>query len=59
MGGAPILILDGHGGTLAAERYTLSGDLESDVWYQGDAWVGLRFTGPDGLAVTYRPLQAS
>jgi hypothetical protein len=42
------------GRSLAAERFTLAGDLGMELWYAGDHWVGLAFAGPDGSAIDYR-----
>lgn len=41
------------GRTLEANRYTLSGDLECDVWYHAGCWAKLVFTAPDGSTIEY------
>jgi hypothetical protein len=36
-----------------AERMVLSGDVDLETWYDGPAWMGLRFKGKDGSALHY------
>ena len=36
-----------------AERMVLSGDVDLESWYDGPAWMGLRFKGKDGSALHY------
>ncbi|HEY0185753.1 MAG TPA: DUF6134 family protein [Rhodopila sp.] len=45
------------GGTIAAERYALSGAFKVDLWYdQADTWASLGLTGADGSYVHYERL---
>jgi hypothetical protein len=47
----------GSGATIAADRYSLRGAFEADVWYdQSNAWVGLMLTMADGSEVRYERL---
>lgn len=41
------------------ERFTITGDLKMDLWYQGDHWVKLNFTGEDGSLIDYRAVTVS
>jgi len=36
------------------ERFTITGDLKMDLWYEGDHWVKLNFRGEDGSLIDYR-----
>jgi hypothetical protein len=41
-------------GAVEAIRYTYSGDLQNEVWYdQQGRWVKMRFTGTDGSLIEY------
>jgi hypothetical protein len=42
-----------HGRDVRAERYTLSGDLECDLWYFDASWAKLRFVASDGSTIDY------
>jgi hypothetical protein len=42
------------GGTVRAQQYHLTGDVQLDTYYaEGPAWVGLRFQAHDGSEVRY------
>ena len=42
-------------GTIRAERFALTGDVELDTFYDaGPTWAGLKFKGPDGSAFSYQ-----
>jgi hypothetical protein len=45
--------LEAGGHVIEAERFRLDGDLALDIWYRNGAWVGLRFSGPDGSVIDY------
>lgn len=45
-------------GSFDAEHFRLRGDLDMDLWYSNDRWVGLSFKGPDGSTIDYRLEQA-
>ncbi len=41
-------------GRVEATRYVYSGDLQTEVWYDGSGrWVKMRFEGRDGTAIDY------
>jgi len=43
------------GSRIRAERYTLSGDVALDDWYEASgAWAAMRTTGRDGSTIEYR-----
>lgn len=43
------------GRAIRARRYSLSGDVALDDWYDGtQTWVALRSTGSDGSTISYR-----
>jgi hypothetical protein len=45
------------GAEAAAHRYSLSGDLDLDLWYAADAsWMSMRFAVADGSVITYERL---
>jgi hypothetical protein len=44
------------GGALPAQLYSLSGDLQLDLWYHQSDWVGMRFEVADGSVITYQRL---
>ena len=45
------------GNDIRARRYTLSGDLDLELWYDpSDTWAGLRFTVDDGSVISYERL---
>ena len=45
----------GNGRAIKAERYTLTGDIALDDWYdQAGAWASMRTVGRDGSVITYR-----
>ena len=45
------------GRTVQAERYSYSGDIELDDWYDtAGSWAGMRTTGRDGSIIEYRRL---
>jgi len=45
----------GNGRAIKAERFTLTGDMELDDWYdQDNAWASMRTIGRDGSVITYR-----
>lgn len=44
----------GSGQQTDATHYTLSGDLDLELWYDGvERWVGMRFDVADGSTITY------
>ena len=45
--------IEAAGGTVDAERYRLSGDLDCDLWYRAGRWSKLRFAAPDGSTIDY------
>lgn len=48
-------IVDTAGGSVAAWRFTYSGDFESTVWYDdAGRWVKMRFAAKDGSVIDYR-----
>jgi hypothetical protein len=45
------------GDDIRARHYTLSGDLDLDLWYDPtDTWAGMRFTVDDGSVISYERL---
>lgn len=45
------------GATITADRYSLSGAVDADVWYdRTDTWAGLAVTVPDGSTVHHERL---
>lgn len=42
-----------RGREVQAERYTLSGDLDCDLWYHEASWAKLRFAAADGSTIDY------
>jgi len=41
-------------GSIRANRFVLSGDVDMDMWYDSSpTWAGLRFMGKDGSAIQY------
>jgi hypothetical protein len=44
------------GGALPAQLYSLTGDLELDLWYHQKDWVGMRFEVADGSVITYQKM---
>jgi len=50
-------IPDAAGGTILADRYSLRGAFDVDVWYDRDGvWAGLSFDAADGSTVRYERL---
>ena len=43
-----------RGREVQAERYTLSGELECELWYHDASWAKLRFAASDGSTIDYR-----
>lgn len=41
------------GQLIEAERFELRGDLDLDLWYQGENWVKLQFEASDGSMIEY------
>lgn len=41
------------GAVIEAVRYRLGGELELDIWFDEERWVGLLFKGSDGSAIRY------
>jgi Domain of unknown function (DUF6134) len=45
------------GDDIRARRYTLSGDLDLELWYDpSNTWAGLRFAADDGSVISYERL---
>jgi hypothetical protein len=45
------------GSVINAQRFSLSGDVQLDTWYQGPAhWAGISFKGKDGSEIKYQRL---
>ena len=45
------------GGSALADHFALRGDVDMDTWYTpAPRWVGLRFTGRDGVEIRYEPI---
>ena len=45
------------GNDIRARHYTLSGDLDLELWYDPyDTWTGMRFTVDDGSVISYERL---
>ena len=45
------------GNDIRARHYTLTGDLDLELWYDpSDTWAGLRFTVDDGSVISYERL---
>jgi hypothetical protein len=45
----------GNGRAIKAERYTLTGDIALDDWYdEAGSWASMRTVGRDGSVITYR-----
>jgi hypothetical protein len=45
------------GAEAAAHHYSLTGDLDLDLWYSADAsWMSMRFSVADGSVITYERL---
>jgi len=54
-GAEAVALADGR--TIPAERFSLTGDIELDEWYDADGrWVAMRTTGRDGSIIEYRRL---
>ena len=54
-GAEAVALADGR--TIPAERFSLTGDIELDEWYDADGrWVAMRTTGRDGSIIEYRGL---
>jgi hypothetical protein len=51
--------IEAAGRTVEARRYRLRGDLEVDLWYEGERWVKLGFAAPDGSRIDYRLTDAA
>ena len=41
------------GRMIDADRFALQGDLDLELWYQGEQWVKLRFTASDDSVIDY------
>lgn len=47
------ILRSGHG-EIKGQRYSYTGDLDNEVWYdQKGRWVGMEFKGKDGSIITY------
>ena len=52
---APIRVASG--GSIHAKHYSLTGDLDLDLWYDhSDTWASMRFSVADGSEITYERL---
>jgi hypothetical protein len=47
-------IIPTENGLIKAKRYTYSGDLNNEVWYDNEGrWVKMRFKASDGSIIDY------
>ncbi|MDA0241037.1 MAG: DUF6134 family protein, partial [Proteobacteria bacterium] len=50
--------INAEGRKIMARRYAYTGELETELWYDGDGrWVKMRFTGKDGSTIDYECLR--
>lgn len=46
--------IESAGQEIEARRFKIRGDLDVDLWYHDDRWVGLAFDASDGSRIDYR-----
>ena len=51
--------IEAVGQTMSADKFAVTGDLELELWYVEEHWMGLAFKGPDGAEIRYHAVEAN